>query len=138
MKHKRSAEATRKRLTATSRKNRPPTASPAVSDTVNRQDRVLVTPMRNRHSNAGIIQAPNTALIAPSGQTFSPDLRTPQSNPSSVELENTALSGPTNPKLKISGEPATAKESAPANSNYQTSPAANIPAYHGRSLTELK
>ncbi|KAF3000536.1 hypothetical protein E8E15_000753 [Penicillium rubens] len=131
-------EAARKRLAATSSKDRSPTVCPAVSDTVNRQDRVLVTPMRNRYSNAGIIQAPNTALIAPSEQTFSPDLRTPQSNPSSVELENTALSGPTNPKLKIPGEPATAKESAPTNSNNQTSPAANIPAYHGRSLREFK
>ncbi|KAI1828885.1 hypothetical protein DTO027I6_9861 [Penicillium roqueforti] len=84
MKHKRSADATRKRLTATSRKDR----RPAVSDTVNRQDRVLVTPMRNRHSNAGIIQAPNTALIAPSEETFSPisgNLLQPKNRPPPIQ-----------------------------------------------------
>jgi hypothetical protein len=131
-------EVARKRLAATSSKDRSPTVSTAVNDSVNRQDKVLVTPMRNGYSKAGIIQTPNTALIAPSEQTVSPDLRTPQSNPSSVELENTALSGPTNPKLKISGEPATAKESAPANSNNQSLPAPNIPVYHGRALGEFK
>ncbi|KAJ5471282.1 hypothetical protein N7530_008639 [Penicillium desertorum] len=131
-------EVARKRLAATSSKDSSPTVSTAVNDSVNRQDKVLITPMRNGYSKAGIIQTPNTALIAPSEQTVSPDLRTPQSNPSSVELENTALSGPTNPKLKISGEPATAKESAPANSNNQTLPAPNIPVYHGRALGEFK
>ncbi|KAF3003914.1 hypothetical protein E8E15_000929 [Penicillium rubens] len=130
-------EVARKRLAATSSKDRSPSVRSAVNDFVSRQDRILVTPMQNGYSKAGIIQAPNTALIAPSGQTVSPDLRTPQPNPSPVEPENT-LSGPTNPNLKILGEPATAKKPAPTNSNNQTLPVLNIPVYHGRALGEFK
>ncbi|CAG8256499.1 unnamed protein product [Penicillium olsonii] len=131
-------EVARKRLAATSSKDRSPTV---MND---RQDRVFVTSMQTGYSKAGITQAPNTALIAPSEQTVRPSFRTPQPNSSPVKPENTALNGPANSKLEISGEPATAKilatlpHQAPTNSNNQTSPVPNIPVYHGRALGEFK
>jgi hypothetical protein len=134
-------EVARKRLAATSSKDRSPTV---MNDSVNRQDRVLVTSMQNGYSKAGITQAPNTALIAPSEQTVRSSFRTPQPNSPPVKTENTALNGPANSKLETSGEPATAKilatlpHQAPANSNNQTSPVPNIPVYHGRALGEFK
>ncbi|CAG7965820.1 unnamed protein product [Penicillium salamii] len=137
-------EVARKRLVATSSNDRSPTVRPVVNDSVNRQYRVLVTPMQNGYSKAGIIQAPNTALIAPSEQTVRPSFRTPQPNFSPVKPENTALNGPANSKLEILGELATVKIStklphqSPANPNNQTSPVPNVPVYHGRALREFK
>jgi hypothetical protein len=96
----------RKRLAATSSKDRSPTV---MNDSVNRQDRIPVTSMRNGYSKAGITQVPNTALIAPSEQTVRPSFRTSQPKFSPVKPENTALNGPANPKLETSGEPTTAK-----------------------------
>ncbi|CAG8013708.1 unnamed protein product, partial [Penicillium salamii] len=134
-------EVARKWLAATSSKDRSPTV---MNHSVNRQDRVLVTPMQNGYSKAGITQAPSTALTATSEQTVRPSFRTPQPNSPPVKSEHTALNGPAISKLEISGEHATAKilatlpYQAPANSNNQNPPVPDILVYYGRALGEFK
>ncbi|KAJ6038750.1 hypothetical protein N7499_003610 [Penicillium canescens] len=124
------------RLAATTSKDYSPTIDPVAKDSVNAQYRGLAAPMQNGDSKAGIIQAPNNTLPAPSEQAVSPSFRAPQLNLSLVKNENTDSNGAADPNLERLRELAAATRSASSPS--QAPPVPNVPVYHGRALGEFK
>lgn len=77
--------------------------SSIVKDSGNARHNVLAVPIRNGYSKAGIIQAPSSALIAPSERSVPASFCTLQPEFSHVKPENTALNRPANPELETIG-----------------------------------
>ncbi|OGE47219.1 hypothetical protein PENARI_c054G11870 [Penicillium arizonense] len=123
------------RLAATTSKDCSPTIGPVAKDSVNAQYRGLAAPMQTGDSKAGIIQAPDNILPAPSEQAVSPSFRAPQLNLSLVKTENTDSNGAADPNLERLRELAAATRSASSPSQV---PVPNVPVYHGRALGEFK